>query len=46
MPELKIRKLHPVIGAEVTGINLAEPVDAELESHRRQLAVDVPARNS
>src|SRR5262249_15032465 len=29
MPELNIRKLHPVIGAEVTGINLAEPVDAE-----------------
>ena len=27
MPELTIRKLHPVIGAEVTGINLAEPVD-------------------
>ena len=29
MPELNIRKLHPVIGAEVTGIDLAEPVDAE-----------------
>jgi taurine dioxygenase len=29
MPELSIRKLHPVIGAEVTGINLAEPVDAD-----------------
>ena len=29
MPELNIRKLHPVIGAEVTGINFAEPVDAE-----------------
>lgn len=29
MPELTIRKLHPVIGAEVTGINLAEPADAE-----------------
>jgi alpha-ketoglutarate-dependent taurine dioxygenase len=28
MPELTIRKLHPVIGAEVTGINLAEPADA------------------
>jgi alpha-ketoglutarate-dependent taurine dioxygenase len=27
MPELTIRKLHPVIGAEVTGIDLAEPVD-------------------
>ena len=28
MPELTIRKLHPAIGAELTGINLAEPVDA------------------
>jgi taurine dioxygenase len=27
MPELTIRKLHPVIGAEITGIDLAEPVD-------------------
>jgi taurine dioxygenase len=27
MPDLTIRKLHPVIGAEVTGINLADPVD-------------------
>jgi taurine dioxygenase len=29
MPELTIRKLHPVIGAEVTGVNLAAPADAE-----------------
>ena len=29
MSTLTIRKLHPVIGAEVTGINLAEPVDAD-----------------
>jgi alpha-ketoglutarate-dependent taurine dioxygenase len=28
MPELTIRKLHPVIGAEVTGIDLREPPDA------------------
>jgi taurine dioxygenase len=27
MPELTIRKLHPVIGAEVTGIDLRDPVD-------------------
>src|SRR5215472_19099564 len=27
MPELNIRKLHPVIGAEVTGIDLGKPVD-------------------
>ena len=27
MPSLTIRKLHPVIGAEVTGVNLAEPLD-------------------
>ena len=27
MPELTIRKLHPVIGAEVTGIDLGRPVD-------------------
>jgi alpha-ketoglutarate-dependent taurine dioxygenase len=29
MPELTIRKLHPVIGAEVTGIDLGKPVDPE-----------------
>ena len=29
MPELTIRKLHPVIGAEVTGIDLRDPVDGE-----------------
>jgi taurine dioxygenase len=28
MPALTIRKLHPVVGAEITGIDLAEPVDA------------------
>ena len=27
MPELNIRKLHPVIGAEITGIDLGKPVD-------------------
>ena len=27
MPELTIRKLHPVIGAAVTGIDLGQPVD-------------------
>jgi taurine dioxygenase len=27
MPELTIRKLHPVIGAEVTGIDLGKPAD-------------------
>ena len=29
MPELTIRKLHPVIGAEVTGVDFREPVDHE-----------------
>jgi taurine dioxygenase len=27
LPQLTIRKLHPVIGAEITGINLADPFD-------------------
>ena len=26
MPELTIRKLHPVIGAEVTGVDFREPI--------------------
>ena len=32
MPELKIRKLHPALGAEVTGIDMRTPPDAALLS--------------
>lgn len=50
MPELTIRKLHPVIGAEVTGINLAEPVDhatreALSQALSEHLALVFPGQN-
>ena len=37
MLELTIRKLHPVIGAEVTGIELRAPLDAKAISEIREL---------
>jgi taurine dioxygenase len=50
MPELTIRKLHPVIGAEVTGIDLREPADAETREALSQalsahLALVFPGQN-
>ena len=49
MPELTIRKLHPVIGAEVTGIDLGQPVDnatreALLQALAEHLALVFPGQ--